>query len=94
MNNPFSYIISSLSSISRETAILEICDWDEEKRDKLHEYIRGEISSLDYFSVDKIEQICFNQNITTEESKSQLFDIIIQMMQIEMQQISNEGYEN
>ena len=94
MNNPFSYIISSLSSISRETAILEICDWDEEKRDKLQEYIREEISSLDYFSVEKIEQICFNQNITTEESKSQLFDIIIQMMQVEMQQISNEGYEN
>ena len=94
MNNPFSYIISSLSSISRETAILEICDWDEEKRDKLHEYIREKISSLDYFSVDKIKQICFNQNITSEESKTQLFDIIIQMMQIEMQQISNEGYQN
>ena len=94
MNNPFSHIASCLASLSRETAILEICDWDENKKEDLYNYIKNEISSLNSFSIDKIKQICFNQNITSEESKSALFDIILHMMQTELQQLSKKEYEN
>ncbi len=94
MNNPFNYIVSSLASLSRETEILELCDWDPAKKEELQEYLSKEISCLTYFSIEKIKQICFNQNITSNESKSRLCDIIIEMMQLEMQQISKKEYEN
>ena len=94
MNNPFNHLLLSLSSLSRETAILELCDWDQDKKAALQEHLGKELSGLKYFSLEKIEEICFNQNITSEQSKSALYDIIIEMVQVELQQISKTEYEN
>jgi len=85
-----------LGRLHNETAILEVCDWEEDKVDKLLENLNAMLIDLDSPLTDNLERFCQNQKYISEQSRDQLYDLLEQSIILELKEHaqSKEEYEN
>ena len=93
---PIQYLMSQIASLHNETAILEVCDWDEEKVDKLLENLNKMLIDLDSSLEDNMRRFCEAQEYISEYHREELFSLLKQsiIMGIQEQNRIEEEYEN
>ena len=93
---PIQFLMSQIASLHNETAILEVCDWDEEKVDKLLANLNSMLMDLDSSLEDNMKRFCAAQDYISEYHRELLFDLLKQAitMGIQEQNRIDEEYEN
>lgn len=94
--NPIQYLMSQISMLHNETAILEACDWDDEKVDMLVENLNNILIDLDSSLTENLKRFCDGQEYISEYNREQLFSLLEQslLMGIKEQARLDEEYEN
>ncbi len=94
--NPIQYLMSQISMLHNETAILEACDWDEEKVELLIENLNSILIDLDSSLTDNLKRFCDSQEYLEEYNREQLFSLLEQSLitGIKEQARLEEEYEN
>ena len=59
---PIQYLLSQMGRLHNETAILEVCDWDEEKVDRLLENLNSMLIDIESPLTENLERFCKNQD--------------------------------
>jgi len=82
--------------LHNETAILEACDWDDEKVDMLVENLNNILIDLDSSLTENLKRFCDGQEYISEYNREQLFSLLEQslLMGIKEQARLDEEYEN
>ena len=94
--NPIQYLMSQISMLHNETAILEACDWDDEKVDMLVENLNNILIDLDSSLTENLKRFCDGQEYISEYNREQLFSLLEQSLLtgIKEQARLDEEYEN
>ena len=96
--NTLQYLLSQLGRLLNETAILEVCDWDEEKVEILLSNINSMTIDTEAPLTDNLKMFCENQSYISEHNRANLLAVLEQAIIIEMKEIAmaeaDEEYEN
>jgi|18_taG_2_1085343.scaffolds.fasta_scaffold32012_2 hypothetical protein len=93
---PIQYLLTQLGRLHNETAILEVCDWDEEKVDRLLENLNNMLIDLESPLTENLERFCKNQDYISEFNREQLYSLLEQSIVLELKEAARaeEEYEN
>ena len=93
---PIQYLLSQMGRLHNETAILEVCDWDEEKVDRLLDNLNNMLIDIEAPLTENLERFCKNQDYISEFNREQLYSLLEQAIVLELQEEAraNEEYEN
>ena len=96
MNNPIQYLLSQMVQLHNETALLEICDWDEDKVERLLSNLNHMLIDLSSPLEENLTHFCESQDYISETNRDNLCEILDQAILLEMKNIANpsEEYEN
>jgi hypothetical protein len=96
MMNPLQYLMSQMSKLHNETAVLEVCDWDEEKVDKLIENLNAMLIDVDASLEDNLKRFCDGQEYITPPNRELLYGLLEQSIIMELKETAEakEEYEN
>ena len=96
MMTPIQFLMSQMVHLHNETAILEACDWDEEKVDTLIENLNNVLIDLDCSLVDNLKRFCDNQDYISEHNREQLYNLLEQSITMGIEEAARieEEYEN
>ncbi|HIL25902.1 MAG TPA: hypothetical protein EYG21_00690 [Nitrospinaceae bacterium] len=93
---PIQYLMSQLGRLHNETALLEVCGWDEEKVDLLLTNLNNMLVDIDAPLTKNLERFCEQQDYISEHNREQLYNILEQSIVVEIKEAARaeEEYEN
>ena len=96
MTTPIQYILGELGKIHNETAILEACDWDEEKVVILFSNLETMLFDTSVPLAENLERFCKEQTYISEYNREQLYSLLEQVIILEIKEFAKlkEEYEN
>ena len=86
----------SLNKLHNETALLEICDWEEEKVDKLLKNLNEALLDVSSSIYETLDHFCENQDYISKHSRKELFSLLENLIDSELKELSKtkQEYEN
>ena len=93
---PIQYLMTQMARLHNETAILEVCDWEEEKVDKLIENFNSMLIDTDASLTENLKRFCKNQDYISEYNREMLYGLLEQSILLEVKETARieEEYEN
>ena len=87
MSQPINYILSSLVTLHNETAMLEICDWDEDKLGVLYSNLEKALLDVSTPITENLRRFCSQQFYIDKGNRDSLYDLLEQAMITEMKEL-------
>ena len=93
---PIQYLMQQMSRLHNDTALLEVCDWEEEKVEKLIENLNTVLIDMDASLPENLKRFCRNQDYISEHNRDALYGLLKQSIVMELQESAREEeeYEN
>ena len=85
-----------MGKLHNETAILEVCDWEEDKVDMLLENLNNMLMDLNSPLTENLQRFCENQDYISEYNRQQLYGLLEQTIVLELKDQARieKEYEN
>ena len=96
MTSPFEFVLKNLVNLHNETAMLEICGWDEDKLAILYKNLESSLLEVNTPITENLKTFCSQQFYIERENRESLYELLEQAMINELKEISNKQmeYEN
>ena len=93
---PIQFLMSQITTLHNETAILEVCGWDQEKVDLLLSNLNNMLIDLDTSLTENLKRFCEKQTYISEHYREELYSLLEQAitMGIQEQNRIDEEYIN
>lgn len=93
---PIQYLMMQMGKLHNETAILEVCDWEEDKVDMLLENLNNMLMDLNSPLTENLQRFCENQDYISEYNRQQLYGLLEQTIVLELKDQARieKEYEN
>lgn len=93
---PIQHLMLRMTRLHNETALLEVCDWEEEKVETLIENLNNMLMDLSISLTDNLKRFCKNQDYISEHNREVLYSLLEQSIILEMKEADRleQEYEN